>query len=306
MLWLKNLHLYRLSPNHGLSIEQLQTQLSAKPFQPCGSQDLSNQGWVPPASHTPDLYTVAHDGVVLVALKTEEKLLPASVVRQQVEDRVQEIEAAEHRKVGRKEMRDLRDDVTMQLLPRAFVRQRVLRAMIDLNLNLVWVESASEGKAEDFLSHLRETLGNLPAHLLQTAVTPQTAMTTWLEQGAPEGFTLDADCELRSPGDESAVIRISRHNLDCDEVRQHLDNGKVVTRLGLSWNDHLSFLLTEKLEIKRLAMLDVLEDNLEEAGAEDQAALFDASFILLCGELRHLTTDLLQACGGELNPQAPI
>lgn len=303
MLWFRNLQSYRLAADHGLSSDTIATALEKKPFLPCGSQDLFSQGWVPPASHMPDLYAVSSQGAVLVCLKTEEKLLPAAVVRQQADERIARIEAEEGRKVGKRETREIRENITQELLPRAFVKNSRQRALIDLENNWVWVEAGSASKAENLLSVLRETIGSLPTRLPDTQTTPQTAMTHWLESEPPAEFALDTDCELRFPGDGGAVARFVRQALDADEVRQNLANGKLASRLGLVWRDRLSFQLTEKMEIKRLAMLDVLQEEIEQADAADQAALFDASLALLVGELRELFPQLVTALDGETDQQ---
>lgn len=300
MLWFRHLQIYRLAPDHGLNAEKIAADLAKRPHIPCGSQDLFSQGWVPPASHMPDLYAVTLQNAVLVCLKTDEKVLPAAVVRQQAEERIAQIEAEENRKMGRREAKELKEQITMELLPRAFIKSRRQRAVIDLEQNLVLVESGSAAKAENLLSVLREAIGNLPTRLIQTQMTPQTAMTVWLESGAPTPFALDADCELKFPGDGGAVARFVRQNLETDEVKHHLEAGKLVSRLGLEWQERIAFQLTEQLEIKRLTMLDTLQEALKDADAQDKTALFDTSFILALGEWRQMLPQLLEALGGEL------
>lgn len=300
MIWFRHLQIYRLATDHGLNAEKMAEDLARRPHLPCGSQDLFSQGWIPPAAHMPDLYAVSQNGCVLVCLKTEEKILPSAVVKQEAEERIAQIEAQENRKVGRREAKEMREQITMELLPRAFVKSRRQRAIIDLVQNVVIVESGSAAKAENLLSVLREAIGSLPSRLIQTQVTPQTAMTNWLESGAPSPFGLDADCELRFPGDGGAVARFSHQNLDTDEIRQNLASGKLATRLGLEWQERIAFQLTEKLEIKRLTMLETLQENLEDMDAHDQAALFNASLALTLGELREFIPALIEALGGEL------
>lgn len=299
MLWFRNLQSYRLAADHPLTQEKIATALAGKPFQPCSTHDLFSQGWVPPAAHMPDMYAPHYQNAVLVCLKTEEKLLPAAVVKQQADERIQKIESEENRRVGRREIREIRERIAEELIPRAFAKSRVQRALIDLQNGWVWVEGGSASKTENLLSVLREALGSLPTHLIDTQTSPQTAMTVWLQEGAPEPFSLDADCELRFPGDDGAVARFTRQQLESEEVRQNLVNGKLVSRLGLVWEDRLAFQLTEKLEIKRLAMQDVVQEELENMEATDQAALFESSFALLVGELRRFFPELLTALGGE-------
>jgi len=300
MLWFRNLLPYRLASDHGLTADNIALALEKKPFIPCGSHDIISQGWIPPAAHTPDLFAPSLQDAVLVCLKTEEKLLPAAVVREQADQRIKKIEAEEGRRVGRREIKEIRERIAEELVPRAFVKSRIQRALIDLQNGWIWVEGGSASKAELLLSFLRETLGSLPSRLIDTQTSPQTALTIWLQEGAPEPFTLDTDCELRFPGDGGAVARFTRQALDTDEVRQSLLAGKLVSRLGLAWEDRIAFQLTEKFEIKRLTMLDRLNDALEDADVSDQASMFDASFTLLIGELGNLFPLLMDVLGGEV------
>lgn len=299
MLWFRNLQLYRLAADHALSADSINDCLAKRPWLPCGAMDLQSQGWIPPAPHAVEVFGYAQQGAVLVALKTEEKILPAIVVKQEAEYRIAQIEAEENRKVGRKEAKDLRDQITHELLPKAFTRSRVQRALVDLESGLVLVDAGAAAKAEQLLSALREALGSLPTRLIDTQTTPQTAMTLWLETADAGEFDLGQDAELRVPGDDGAIARVSRQPLDSDEIKRHLDAGKLVSRVALSWQDRIAFQLTEKLELKRVAMLDTLADAVKDLDAADQAALFDSGLVLMIGELRGLVPTLIEALGGE-------
>ena len=114
-------------------------------------------------------------------------------------------------------------------------------------------------------------------------------MAAWLAANeAPEGFTIDQDCELRSVAEDKAAVRYARHPLEGDDVKGHLEAGKLPTRLALTFDDRISFVLTEKLEIKRLDFLDVVRDQVGDADKDDAEALFNAEFALMTGELAHL------------------
>ncbi|WP_375592266.1 recombination-associated protein RdgC [Chitiniphilus eburneus] len=299
---IRNATLYRLAPDHALSADSIADCLAKRPWMPCGAMDLSTQGWVPPAPHAPELYAYAQQDAVLVALKTEEKILPAIVVKQEAEYRIAQIEAEEHRKVGRKKAKALRERVADELLPKAFTRSRVQRAIIDLQAGLVIVDAAAASKAEQLLSALREVLGSLPARLIDTQTTPQTAMTLWLESADAGDFDLGQTAHLRAPGTEGAEAKLAHQPMDSDEVTRHLGAGKLVEHLALTWQDRLSFVLTSTLALKKLAMLDVLRDELKDADAADQAAIFDSNLVLTLGELRKLVPALIAALGGEVRP----
>ncbi len=137
-----------------------------------------------------------------------------------------------------------------------------------------------------------------PASLPNTLLLPGSAMTDWLAGDVPDGFELDCDAVMRSPGDDGATVRCSRQDLTAREVQKHIETGKVVTQLGLVWRQRIRFVLTDRLELKRLQFLDVLEEQASQAG-DDAPALFDATATLMLGELRQLVADLIAALGGE-------
>ncbi|NLF53295.1 MAG: recombination-associated protein RdgC [Thauera phenolivorans] len=300
-MWFKNLQIYRLPTHWDMSAERLDEQLAKKRFHPCGSQDMESRGWVAPlpAAEEEGLVRVVGDQW-LISLGLEHRLLPAAVVKQEAEERAEEMAEQQGYKLGRKQMKDLREQVTQELLPRAFTRRRRMFAWIDPVNGWLVIDATSQARAEDMLEVLRQTLDSFPLALLRTERSPSSAMADWLAADeAPGGFTIDQDCELRSISEDKATVRYARHPLEGDEVKGHLEAGKLPTRLALTFDERVSFVLTEKLEIKRLDFLDVVRDQIE-GDAEDAAALFDAEFALMTGELAHLLPAVVEALGGEL------
>jgi recombination associated protein RdgC len=297
-MWFKQLSFYRLNGDSVPEVAQLVDALEKTPFTHCGGLDWFSEGWVNPAGHL-DAPAFVAQGCQLVSLKREDKVLPSSVIREWVETKTVEIEEREFRKVGRKEKLALKEQVTDDLLPRAFVRPSRLSAYIDADRGWLMVDSATASKAEALVSKLREALPPFPAALPRTLLAPHTAMTDWLAAGeAPAGFELDAECELKDGSSENgAVIRCVRMDLTADEIRQHIATGKQATRLGLIWKERIRFVLTDTLQLKRIQFLDVLQDEASQAG-DDSASLFEATFTLMAGELGELVDALVDALGG--------
>ena len=295
-MWFRNLRIYRLSSSWK-DPRQLNDLLAKKPLTRCGSLDMISRGWVYPKH---DDFVHAVNGQWLVALGVEQKLLPASVIRQETQERVAIIEAEQDRKVGRKELRDLRDLVSLELLPRAFTRRRTTWGWIDPVNGWLVIDAGSDAKAEEFLEVFLPSVGEVQLRPLQTQLSPMSAMTEWLaSDDAPVGFTIDDELELRAAALAQSAIRYVKHALEGKEIRQHIANGKNATKLGVTWNDKLSFVLTEKFQIKRLAFLDILKEANEQS-AQDAEEQFDVDFALMAGELNQMFQDLLIALGGEL------
>lgn len=296
-MWFRNLQLYRLPVGWDVDPAALDASLARHALAGCGAMDMQSMGWLPPRED--ERFVVTLHGQLLLAFGVERKLLPTAVVNQMAKDRAVEIGEREGRSLGRREMRELKARVTDELLPRAFVRRRVTRAWIDPEHGWLAVDAAAKSAAEELLSQLLKSVEALPARLLKTRFSPVAAMTAWLEAGeAPAGFTLDRDLELRAPGEERAIVRYVRHHLEGDEIRAHIAEGKQATRLALTWNERISFLLTEDLQIKRLSFLDLLKEE-SEGQAETDAERFEIDFALMTGELAKLLAALVEALGGE-------
>ncbi|PLX76962.1 MAG: recombination-associated protein RdgC [Azoarcus sp.] len=301
-MWFKNLQLYRLPAGWDMSIEKLEEQLAKKPFNPCGSQDMESRGWLSPLGNEVLVHAVG--GQWLIALGFEHRLLPSSVVKQEADERAAEMADQQGFKLGRKQMKDLREQIAQELMPRAFTRRRRLHAWIDPVGGWLAVDAPSQARAEDVIEELRHCLDSFPLTLVRTERSPVSAMADWLAGNeAPAGFSIDQDCELRSVTEDKAAVRYVRHPLEGDEIKGHLEAGKLPTRLALTFDDRVSFVLTDKLEIKRIDFLDVVRDQID-GQAEDEEALFNAEFALMTGELGQLLPAVVEALGGELKQEA--
>lgn len=297
IMWFKNLKLYRLAPNTDLTPERLDAALEPLVFQPGGSQDNQVSGWLPPREGG----TLAHvqHGQILLRLHTEKKLLPATVINQASRARAQEIEERQGYKPGRKQMKDIKEQMTLELLPRAFVIGHDTHAWIDTVNRWVAIDAAAAARSDEVLGLLAKTLTPFPIVPLHVALSPAAAMTLWLsEDAAPAGFSIDQDTELRSTGESRATVRYVRQSVEADEVRRHIQAGKQCTRLAMTWNDRVSFILTDALDIKRVAPLDVLKEH-QVAQAANEADQFESDLALMSGELARLLEDLVAALGGE-------
>ncbi len=297
-MWFRNLQVFRLSPAWDYAPDAFAEALGRGAFKGCGATDRSAHGWVPPRGDVGEMVLTSGEQQ-LIALGVESKLLPAAVVRQYADAKAATIAAAQGFKPGRKQVREIRDQVELELLPRAFVKRTLTYVWIDPAGRWLVVDAASSARADEVIEQLKASLGELPLALLRTGVAPGTAITQWLAAGEANGaFTIDRECELQSPVEERAAVRYVRHNLDSDEVRAHIAAGKAATRLALTWRDRVSFVLTEQLQIKRVAFLDLVKEEAERNTAEGDD-LFIANFTLMAGELARLLGDLVDALGGE-------
>ncbi len=301
-MWFRNLIVYRLPADWAVSAAELEEQLSRWTLQPCGPFDMVSRGWVPPAGTGRLLHTVNQQH--LIALGVDQKLLPASIIRQVATERAAAQATEQGFPVGRRQMRDIKMRVTEELRARALTRRRVTRAWIDPQNGWFIVDAAGSAKSDELVETLRDTLGSLAVQFMETTRSPQQSMSAWLMHGdAPSRFTIDQDLELQSADANKATIRYTRHPLDVREIQTHLKAGKHPMKLGLTWSDRVSFMLTDKLQVKRVEFLEMTKDTAD-GGDIDAAEQFDIDFAVMTGELAKLLEDLGEALGGQPQPQA--
>jgi recombination associated protein RdgC len=234
----------------------------------------------------------------LIRLQREERLLPASVIRSEVNSRIQEIQTGQGRRVQRKERLDIVDEVTQDLMPRAFTKSQHLEALINDREGWVWVNTASAARAEELLSLLREALGNLPVVIPDTQKSPVVVMSQWLLNGGlPEGLSLGGDVDLEDPQEEGGVVRVRGMYLESDEIRRHIESGKQAVRLALSWQDQVDFVVDKDLSLRRIRFSDELKGINEELH-EDVLARRDADCLLMGETLSTLQTAIAKTFGG--------
>lgn len=297
-MWFRNLLLYRLSEKFDHSPEQLHAALQGRSFKPCAGLDAASTGWEPPLGPDAELLVHAAAGCLMVCARREERLLPAAVIREELDERVRQIEDAEVRTVRRNERQQIKDEIVVDLLPRAFTRSTRLYAYIDVANDWVVLDTPTVKRADEMLSLLRESMGSFPVKPILVERSPAAVMTDWLRRGAPPDFDLQDECELREPLENGGIVRCRRQALDGTEVGTHLDAGKLAVRLAVEWHERLSCLLCDDLVIRRLRFLDIVQDEAAAVDTEDAAARFDADFALMSMELRQFLPRLAEIFGG--------
>ncbi len=291
---------YRIAPGWAMEVEAMEAALAKMPFQPCGATQPESYGWAPPRGQAHGALVELVAGQRILRFMHESKAVPGSVVKRRLEERCAQIEEKEGRKPGRKESRELRDEIVQELLPMAFARTSSILVWLDLAQGRLVLDCASAGKADTLVSALVECLAGFQVSLLNTQVSPQAAMTQWLTGSTdewPEHFAPGREVELKSGDEMNSVVKFTRHPLDDEEMKRHIAQGKLPTQLALDWDGRVSFVLTEGMQLKKLAFLDGVFE--EQAGAEDNGG-FDSDVAIATGELAALITDLTAALGGEL------
>ena len=288
--------MYRIQSGWDAQAIDIEAALDKARFEECGASQEKSIGWVEPRGekHGPLVESVA--GQRIFKLMVEVKAVPSSVIARKAKERAAQVEALEGRKPGKKELREIKEDLKLSLLPMAFTKQSTVWVWIDPVARMLVIDAGSQARADEVISMLVKCLDGFGVTLINTTVSPAIAMAQWLTtQEAPPDFSVDRECELKAQDESKAVVRYARHPLDTDEVRQHIEGGKAPTRVAMTWNDRVSFVLTEALQIKKLAFLDVVFEGAS-TGKDDG---FDADVAITTAELQKMVPDLLLALGGE-------
>lgn len=297
-MWFSNLICYKFKQDISYQQEEFEKALEQDIFRPCGSQDLSTFGWTKALGKHGQMLSHFSQKSILVCAKREEKVLPAAVINELVAEKVEQIEIEENRPVKKKEKDEIKENLLHSLLPQAFKKSSLQFAFIDLDKGWLVVNSGSFNKAEELLALLRKSLGSLPVVPAFVNYDLGLFLTDWLSKMAPpEGFEIGLDADLQEPDEGGAQVKLKQHDLSSDEVQNHLENGKQVTKLALDWNERIKFMLVEDGSIKRISYSEVLKDENADIPKEDMLVKLDADFILASEELKLMLEDLLSSLG---------
>lgn len=291
----KNLFLYRVIKGpHSLA------NLTPHAFQPCGATQEKSIGWVPPRAEAGELMETI-GGQKILKLMTETKAVPSQALKREVERMCADIEKTTGRKPGKKERRTIKEDALLNMLnmlPIACRKQSATLIWIDPIKDLLVIDASSQSKADDAITMLVKSFEGLELRYVNTVTSPAAAMAYWLSvKESPNSFTIDRECELKASDESKAVVKYGRHPLDIEEVAQHIRMGKLPTKLALTWNDRVSFVLTDAMTLKKVELLDVVFEN---TAAWDEEHAFDADVAIFTGELSKLIPALIAVLGGEV------
>lgn len=299
-MFFKNASIYRLTQPFMPTAEELVDLLNNRAFVPCTGIRPSSFGWISPLGDIEDA-PLMHEvgGCYLLCARREEKVIPTSALNEMIQEKVNKLESMESRRVRAKEKRSIKENALAELLPQALAKSKQVMGYIQPKQDLLIIDTSAPAEAEMFINCLRDSIGSLSVTPPQVKQKPQDVFTRWLvNRKLPENFTFGDQCDLLDI-EETSTVSCRRQDLETQEVRSHLEAGKVCTRLGIRWRGDFKCTVDKDVILKQLKLESLNDDQIED---EDPIAKLDAAFVNMTLELGRFIPELFDALGGETRP----
>lgn len=302
-MWFKNTFVYQVRDAEFTQRIADATELVAKEFHDCMPTQPVSMGLVPPHSTLTELQLTTREFIVW-QVQRQERLLPGTVVNETLQERVEALQHEQDRRVGRNERTDLKEEITIELLPRAFTRNQRHLVILDRLSGWLFVQCGSEARADDVTAFLREALGELPIVPLGSLCQPEAVWGSWLSTGElPPDTEIKDEMTLFQPA-EDATVKVKQLPWDSAEVQQLLDAGYRPNQILLTWDERLTVQLNDKSVFKRLKFSDELQEQAANEGGDSAVAEWEAGLHLMTAALRAFTDQYYSWCAQD-RPDLP-
>lgn len=292
-MWFKNLHVYRLPEHFSLSADDLADKLEERRFQACARQADKTVGWVSPIHRNKEYLVHAAGGCILFCMRKEQKIIPASTVKEALEEKVFSIEEELGRKVYRKEKQTMKEDLLSSMLPNAFARSSHITAYFDSLRKLLVINASSPAQVDEFYELLTESIGSFGAMQLMPEENPSEVMKSWVKTSLPDGWSLTGDYQLQDH-QEDKTAKFKDYDAENPYVESLLEDGYSFKRLGVSFKERLSAAIQDDLQIKGIKFNEELLKDNDELKGDNELVKFDADFALMTAALAEFVSALIE------------
>src|ERR1700677_3178949 len=291
-MWFKNTKIYKFTEAFTLPSELINAKLETHPFRPCCSIEACSEGFVPPNGKEDAALAYTANGFTPFCLKHEEKVIPSSVIQEQLDAKITEIKD-KGGKVSKKDKESFKEEIIHTLTSRAFSKTSKTFAYIDPAEGLLIIDTSSNSKAESFMVSLRKALGSLKVEIPKVQDI-QLLLTDWVKKNDyPPEFTIGDNGVLTDPK-EGGTVRCNHKSFFTSEFEALIAEGCLISELGMSYQEQLSFTLKEDFSLKSIKFLEMIQDQSKDVHTETAAERFDADFTIMTETLRGLFKDLFK------------
>jgi|GEM_PF-578473 len=291
-MWFKNAYIFRLTRANFFSQLNLELLLTQHKFRECCATEMSTFGWVSALPGTENLvHSVNNNNYQLIRSCKSTKVLPADFVKKEVDKQIKVIEEEQCRSATKKEKEQLKEDVLFHHLPNAFPTYKYTSIYLDNINQLVIIDTATRGAAEDILALLRKCIGHLPVSDYFTSSLQQ-CLNDWIskERDLDASFVLSGDVQLSAMGDSPAQAKFTNeHDITQPRISTLVsEDDRDVNHLSLEFDEAFHLTLDSRGFIKKLKPFDVLTEQNEDIDSDDHLARIDADFVLFAKEMSRL------------------
>ena len=293
-IFFKNAIVYELNNDSLFNKDTIEKAIKSHLFTPCGNLDTTKMGWVSPYNdNNQNDFIVDMQGHLLLRIKKETKILPAPVIKQTLLEKIDKQEQALSRKLTKNEKASLKDEVMIDLIPRAFSKYNYYWLWIDTENKRIIVDCSSFKQAEDILAMLRKELGALALTPLSIDKSLEQVMTTWVKEKLSfPPFILGDQAELKDPLEGNGIINCKNQEITSDEMSSHFDSGKWITKLKISDTRGVNYIVNSDLTFKQIKFDSSILDENEDIGSEEFDKRLEADFFLMSKTLSNSINDI--------------
>jgi recombination associated protein RdgC len=291
----RNVRYYRFDNAWPESEEVLSEALRHAEFEPCGPLTERSSGWVPIYPASGDLLARRLNGADLIKLRSQSRLLPPTVVNEELESRVEEFARRMNEPPSARDKKRLKAEVRDELMPKALLKSDKIWGFVDLKEKLIGIDSAQNAAAERFLRRLRAAFGDLNIKPLQFRQPVAELLTKIFLGDAPGQIVVGRECRMQDARDPGSIVRWTDFDLSEKSIRDHVTHGMRLTHLGIVYDNVMSCVLDENGVITKVRFLGMDDDSEDHT---DPLARLDAEFVMATGTLRMVMADLRKLLGG--------
>ncbi len=291
----RNVRYYRLDGSWPENEEALSKSLEKAGFEPCGPLTERSSGWVAVDPDNSDLLARRLNGADLLMLRSQSRVLPPSVINEELEARIEEFRQRMQEAPSPREKRRLKAETRDELMPKALLKSDRIWAYVDLKENVLGIDALQDSAAERVIRRLQAAIDGLNIRPLQFMKPVDELLSGIFFDDAPNQFSVGRECRMQDLADAGSVVRWTDFDLSDQTIRNHVANGMRLTHLAIVYDNVMSCVLSESGVISKLRFIG-MDDDAEDHG--DPLARQDAEFVLVTGTLRKLLGDLKNTLGG--------
>lgn len=281
---MKNLTIYRSQAGWVPNLEDLQSNLSI-PGKLGYSWKILRDGlpYIPVGEN------------ILLTLEFQSKLIPVQVVNAELKKQLEKIEADQGYKAGKKQKFDIKQAIIMKLHEQAFVTSKLTNVWINIEHDLMCIETTSQNLADEVISRLVHDL-KYSGRPVITKTKPISFMRQIIADVVIGNLELGESCVLSAEGQKT--IHFKNENLDTREVRNYLAEGRFPKKLELSLDSgKATFTIDESLKISKIVLPDITNERGE---FETESDFFDSTFTIRAGQCIEIINALMSTLGEQL------